>query len=476
MNSASPCLPFLQENASPSDEPSWNCGLLRKASTMRLDVWLDRDMVGWLTHDNVTNRFSFEYTAAWATAPRRYPLSPSLPLVRDPGQTDEMHSALVRRFFDNLLPEGDALDHAAQAAGTSRSNLVGLIIALGKETAGALRIVLPGVHEDAGKGLLRLVTTADLSTRIRQRNEMPFSVWDGKVRLSIAGYQDKIAVYEKDAHWYLVEGPRLASTVIIKPVPVNPRLATLPDNEYLCMQLAQRAGLSVAPTRLVRVPEAVLLVTRFDRMEDETGVRRLHVIDGCQALGMSGSMKYERAYGDGRDVKDMRDGVTLPKLFGLLAQSPQPARDRQALLNWAIFQVLIGNTDAHGKNVSFYCDVQGLRLAPAYDLICTAALKSDLLSDTYAMAIGDAFREADLTPFEWANFAAQCGLPIRLVSQRLGQLALRVRDTLDALVADALSAGVDEGTARTLAGMVAETCKRQIDMAPKVDTFKASDF
>jgi len=42
------------------------------------------------------------------------------------------------------------------------------------------------------------------------------------VRLSIAGYQDKIAVYEREGRWYLVEGGRLASTDIVKPVPVQP--------------------------------------------------------------------------------------------------------------------------------------------------------------------------------------------------------------------------------------------------------------
>lgn len=36
-------------------------------------------------------------------------------------------------------------------------------------------------------------------------------MWDGKVRLSIAGYQDKLAVFEQDGQWFLVEDPRVAS-------------------------------------------------------------------------------------------------------------------------------------------------------------------------------------------------------------------------------------------------------------------------
>lgn len=66
-----------------------------------------------------------------------------------------------------------------------------------------------------------------------------------------------------------------------------------------------------------------------------------------------------------------------------------PSVDRLGLLRWAILQVLIGNTDAHGKNVSFFCDDRGLRLAPAYDLVCMEALDADF-GDAYAMAYGDA--------------------------------------------------------------------------------------
>ncbi len=442
---------------------------------IRLDIWLDSDKVGWLTHDSETNRFAFSYTPEWKAAARSYPLSPQLPLDAPHGETAEVHSALVRQFFENLLPEGEALDHAAQASGTSRSNLIGLIVALGRETAGALR-VLTGAQPAHDENALRLVTREQLSERIRQRAEIPFSVWDGKVRLSIAGYQDKIAVYEKSGNWYLADGPRLASTVIVKPQPPNPRMASLPTNEYLCMQLARRVGLEVAPTRLVHVPEPVLLVTRFDRAESDSGVRRLHVVDGCQALGVSVAMKYERAYGDGRDVKHIRDGVNLPKLFRLLDRSPQPARDRQALLRWAIFQVLVGNTDAHGKNVSFFCDVQGLRLAPAYDIVCTRALGNDQLSDTYAMAVGDAFTEDDLRPVEWAHFAAQCGLPLRMVSQRLGQLAFLVIDSLHDVVAEAVKAGVPQDTARTIAEYVSATCWRQLEMAPHILEVKPSEL
>lgn len=138
-----------------------------------------------------------------------------------------------------------------------------------------------------------------------------------------------------------------------------------------------------------------------------------------QALGLSSALKYERPYGDTRDVREVRDGASLPMLFELLERSPRPVAERLALLRWTIFQVLIGNTDAHAKNLSFHVGHEGLSLAPAYDLVWAIAFDGDTVLDNYAMAIGDAFHAAELSPFEWANFAHACGLPFRQVSARL---------------------------------------------------------
>ena len=257
---------------------------------LSLEIRAGDELVGTLSHEAETNQFSFAYAVSWLESPGRFPLSPQLPLAAPNQEAPEQHSAIVRQFFENLLPEGEALDHAAQAAGTAKSNLPALLISLGKETAGALRVTVTGsqtVADGTAADSLRLVTPEQLSMRIRTRADQPFSVWDGKVRLSIAGYQDKIAVYEKQGKWYLVDGQRLASTVIVKPAPVSTRLSTLPANEYMCMQFAQRAGIAAASTQLVHVPEPVLLVRRFDRVEHVGGVRRLHIVDGCQALGVA---------------------------------------------------------------------------------------------------------------------------------------------------------------------------------------------
>lgn len=448
----------------------------------RLRVWLDREPVGHLAHDGVGSRFSFDYLPSWAGRATAFPISPRLPLQTPADQSPDAHSTDVRLFFENLLPEGDALDHAAQANGISRANVFGLVLALGRETAGALRVDLVSDDGDGAAApsiapapALRLVTPRQLSDRLRERDQLPFSVWDGRVRLSIAGYQDKIAVYERDGAWYLVDGPDLASTVIVKPAPQRARLASLPANEHLCMQLARRVGVAAADTRLVHVPEPVLLVQRFDRVERGGRVQRLHLIDGCQALGLPPWMKYERPHGDAPDVRNIRDGASLPRLFEVLAMSPTPARDRLALLRWTILQVLLGNADAHAKNLSFFCDVAGLALAPAYDLVCMPALGDERLSDSFAMAIGDAFSAAELTPFEWASFAAACGLPIKLVARELAKLATGLAQQLPGLAALAAEDGIESAVAQGIADVIEAQALRCLALAPRVAKVRPGD-
>jgi len=432
----------------------------------RLSVWLGGEHVGWLSHDAQTNRFAFEYTPAWVSGARAFPISPSLPLTPPVAMTPDAHSADVRIFFDNLLPEGHALDDAARAAGTSKTNLVALMLSLGGEVAGALRVLSEDAATNpaaaAGEDRLREVSKEELSARIRERAHMPFSVWDRKVRLSIAGYQDKIAVCERDARWFLVDGPRMASTVIIKPAPTDPRLASVPYNEYMCMQLARYCGLAVATTRLAHVPEPLLLVDRFDRVNEGDRVRRIHVIDGCQALGRAVTFKYERNLGSGHDVRHIRDGVSLPKLFGVLEQSRQPAVDRQALLKWVIFQLLVGNTDAHGKNVTFFSDAQGLQFAPMYDVVCIPAIGASDIEEEYAMAIGDAFSDREISPYEWANFAESCRVPLRNVARQLQQLATEVVEQLPIVVSDVAQAGVPPAVATAVGKVVSENCRRHL--------------
>jgi serine/threonine-protein kinase HipA len=443
---------------------------------LELEVFLGERRVGVLAQPP-SGDFSFTYDATWVADPERFALSPYLPL---PGEADPArqprvspeHSVVVRDFFQNLLPEGKSLDAAAAVAKVSKGSLVGLLASLGAECMGALRILPPGVAAPATS--LRAVTREELSQRIRERPTLPFSVWDGKVRLSIPGYQDKVALFVRGEEWFLAEGA-LASTHILKPEPVEKSVTGLTSNEFFCMRLAAACGLEVAAVQLRHLPEPVLMVERFDRRtvagNVNTGgetVDRLHVMDGCQALGLPVDAKYERLYGSGKDVKHIRDGASLPHFFALQQLSAQPLAQRQKLLRWAIFQVLIGNTDAHAKNLSFFAGISGVSLAPAYDLVSTFAMNRAVIEDNFAMSIGDAFRQEEFSPFEWAVMAERCGLPKAQVGQELRRLAGSISKQLPAVVADCASQGADQAVLERIRAGIEACANEQLAIATRI--------
>jgi serine/threonine-protein kinase HipA len=441
---------------------------------MKLAVWAQERQVGHLAYEMSSGRFSFEYSQQWLAWPQGHELSPSLPLASTSGQTADQHSAAVRQFFENLLPEGQALDDAARTNQLSKANLTGLLYALGREMAGSLVITQENQNPRELPMPPRPLPAAELSKRIRERPELPFSIWDGKVRLSIAGYQDKLAVYEHQDQWFLVEDPTLASTHIIKPEPLRHTLAGMTSNELLCLRLADKLGLNCARAWLKKLPEPVLVIERFDRvvMRDQAGlqVERIACIDGCQVLGLPVGHKYERPFGDGRDVRDIRDGASLKRFFALLANKEKvgtPASARLQFLRWVIFQVLIGNTDAHAKNVSFFSDSAGLRLAPAYDLVCGLVF-SDVVASTMAMAIGDNFDPRGLGAYDWAQMARQCGLAPRLVAKELQRMASEARAQLPALTSALKEEGADEAMMTRVAQIVVAQCEGALKAAPEI--------
>lgn len=380
-----------------------------------LDAYDGDVPIGKVSYDALEEAFSFVYADEWRRRAHAYPLSPHFPLT-----SDAAGHGSVRRFIENLLPEGRALDIVSVTHQVSKNNIFGLIRELGRETSGALAFLPEGVPPQAPQPTRREITRAELAQRIAERAQIPFSVWDGRVRMSIAGYQDKLSVYIEDERLYLVEG-RLASTHILKPQPLDARLPLLVANEHYCMSLARRLGLPVAATSILRVPEPVLVVERFDRRRAFEQVRRIPILDACQALDLPVSYKYERNFGSGRDVQHIRDGVSFEKLFSVTQYATEKAVMRQMLTRWALFQFLIGNSDAHGKNVSFFSRAEGLALAPFYDLVSVVQYSD--IGHEFAMAYGDAFAMKDVTPIAWADFARRTGLPRNFFAREMHRMA-----------------------------------------------------
>lgn len=423
-----------------------------------LRIWSNDQSVGVIGFDDTDGTFSLEYDPEWVQN-NGFPLSPRLsPEAIEQGKGGPVE---IRRFLENLLPEGQALDDVAAVSQLSKSNLFGLIRVLGRESAGALALLPDDLPRERLPSSKREITLDELSNRIREREQVSFSIWDGRVRMSIAGYQDKIAVFrDKDGRLFLVEG-ELASTYILKPAPRNPVVKHLVLNEFFCMTLARQVKLDVAKVELMRVPEPVLLIERFDRRlsKNSTSVERIHIIDACQALGLPPAYKYERNFGNGEDVKHIRDGASLKRVFELTKLSDRKSSETIKLLRWTLFQYLVGNTDAHGKNISYFVDENEIRLAPAYDVICVEA--HDCFEQSIAMAIGDTFKYADLRAYDWAEFGVTCGIPRKLLAREMTRMAKAVSSALSSVV-DRIPCIDDDESAyvRRVAGIVTERVKQ----------------
>lgn len=393
-----------------------------------LDVLAGDVAIARIGHDPLADGWSLVYADTWVADPQAFPLSPPLPLRTARGHDGRA----IKRFIEHLLPEGRALDDAVAANGLARSNVFGLIRALGFETAGVLRFcdatgnVAPFTHVDT----LREVTVSELDARIAD-HATPLTVWDGKVRMSVAGVQDKLPVYldapfAQGGRMFLVDGPRLASTHLLKPDTGQPRLPHLAVNEHFCMTLAHRMGLPVAEVGLLRTPRPVLVVRRFDRVTHGEGdtrrVDRRHIVDACQACDVPVSFKYERNLGNGDAVRGIRDGISFPRLFALSDLAANKVVAKRTMLQWALFQFLIGNSDAHGKNFSFFMHPGGyLETTPWYDLV--SVVQYEHFDTELAMAYGDAFTLAEVTPFALADFAVRCGIDRKLMRREALRLA-----------------------------------------------------
>jgi serine/threonine-protein kinase HipA len=308
--------------------------------------------------------FSFIYEDEWKHT--GFPISPHIPFD---GQASPRS---IENYLRNLLPEGEAFEEMIQNTTISKSNTFGLIRKLGAETSGALSFRVPG--SEPQETSFRPVPNEELVDRL-ERNLAPLVYWDGKVRLSVAGVQNKLNVLKRGDEWGFGEG-KLSSNYILKFE--SGKAPCIAVNEFFCMTLAKLAGLDVANVELTRIGKTrTLSIERFDRAYIATRdvVQRKHVIDGCQATDLPPGYKYERQNGDEGDGVYMRDGVSFPRLLSV--KTIDTVTTNLKLTQWMLFNLATLNYDAHGKNISFFVTPKGLELTPFYDLVNIEAIAQE---------------------------------------------------------------------------------------------------
>src|SRR5258708_11350222 len=133
-----------------------------------------------------------------------------------------------------LLPESVQLTTLGQLLGMARGDVIGLLSAIGGDTAGALSIGQPG--RTASLYWHPIEKPKDLERLIEELPSKPFLVGDEGVSMSLAGVQTKLAVAVDHTDSLCIPMNVSPSTHILKPD--SPRLWASVQNQAFFFTLS----------------------------------------------------------------------------------------------------------------------------------------------------------------------------------------------------------------------------------------------
>ncbi|MCB0968121.1 MAG: HipA domain-containing protein [Ilumatobacter sp.] len=338
-----------------------------------LVVWLHGDAIADLTKadadgERLTLRYHESALDRW---PANSPLL-SCSLLLGSGRHD------ASAFVDGLLPEGDVRRRFAERKKVASHQLFDLVRHYGRDIAGAVQFLEPGAAPQDDAGEVEPLDAPLLDELVSDLDDNPFAMLDDS-ELSLAGVQDKmLLVALGDGRWGRPRHGR-PSTHILKRD--HPLMRGIVAAESDALTLARASGLTTVAARLEHHGGYdCIIVDRYDRVVEAGSVLgRIHQEDACQALGRPSTRKYETRLGGG--------GPELSEIADLLDRhAADPVRELDRLVATATFTALIGNADAHGKNISLLLEGGRVTLAPVYDTVPTVLWPN--LNATAAMTIG----------------------------------------------------------------------------------------
>lgn len=326
--------PGRAESAEPTEPAIEHLKTIQGASVLKRG-----QLAGHLTR-NSHGGVDFTYTREWLEAGHP-PIATTLPVTPAPVVTA---AGALPPFFSGLLPEGRRLTALRRATKTSPDDELTLLLAVGADTVGDVRVVADASRDATAEPRLSIGDFGGVSfAEIRRQLDVHVD------RVGLPGVQDKVSA--RMINLPVTSG---GADVLLKLNP--PEFKHLVPNEAFFLQAARRAGIRTVNAQLVYDGEGEpgLVVERFDRTsEGFAGARAVE--DGCQVLGLYPSAKYS-----------VSTEVVLGKLSSL-CEAPAPAAAE--FLAQIAFAYLTGNGDAHAKNLSIVQDETGRwRPSPAYDL------------------------------------------------------------------------------------------------------------
>ncbi|PPU78512.1 MULTISPECIES: type II toxin-antitoxin system HipA family toxin [Xanthomonas] len=417
---------------------------------MRLLTLIGDQVIGHLSSD-AHGRPLFAYTRDWQRSKNALPLSLNLPLSREDHPT-----AAVGAVLWGLLPDNETtVQRWASRFQVSPRNPLALLAHVGEDCAGAVQFVTEDRLADVLSGAsdsIEVLTDAELETRLRRlrRDIGAARQVDDVGQFSLAGAQAKIALLHDGRQWAIPAG-RIPTTHILKPP--SGEYDGFVENELFCLRLANSIGLPTAACQALRFgEETAICVERYDRLQIDGTLLRIHQEDICQALGVMPQIKYQNQGGPGVEA--------ISQL--LWTHSSQPRQDVETLFQALAFNYLIGGTDAHAKNYSLLLGQGGqVRLAPLYDI--SSALPYPQLQRRrikLAMKMGSHYRWWDIRPSDWVQVASTLRLDASECLAWMHRVASDMPDRAQELLVALAREGVAHPILEALVGEIANACSR----------------
>lgn len=385
---------------------------------MKLKVFFGKEFAGVLA-STADQGVVFSYDDSYRTNKSNSALSISMPLSKK-----EYSQKECLPFFSGLLPEGDVKRRVSDFLHVSESSTLKLLQELGGECAGMISILPENKNCSVQKSYAfnnenyELLDDETLYGFIKNINVRPLLKAKKELRLSLAGAQEKLPLVYFDKKYYLPKSDA-PSTHIVKPSG-DGELSTLSINEFVCMKLAQSCGLNVPNVELKTINNTTfLLEERYDRIVNKKSIKRLHQEDFCQALGIMSDRKYQND-----------NGPDITKIYSLIQKECTiPLLDTKEFLKYVIFNFIIGNCDAHGKNYSLLYENGTSKLSPIYDAICTLVYPS--LTKKMSMKIGKHYEILKVTKQDFVELATCINLKSSIVLKMLDETITNITNGFD---------------------------------------------
>ncbi|CAM3941653.1 Serine/threonine-protein kinase HipA [Bordetella tumbae] len=391
--------------------------MARQSSTRRLNIWANGLRVGqWQLPTNGNDTLT--YDPHWIASPQGRPLSLSMPFTLD---NAPLRGAMVRNYFDNLLPDSDAIRRRIQKRfHTLSTTAFDLLAEIGRDCVGAVQLLPEGqTPENVQTIEAEILDDAQIANLLRLTAAMPTAIGqhddsDEDFRISIAGAQEKTALLRHQGQWCRPLGATPTTHIFKLPLGLvgnrQADMRTSVENEWLCANILRRFGLPVAGCDIAHFEDQkVLIVERFDRHMSGQGYwLRMPQEDFCQATGTPADAKYESDGGPG-----------IIQIARLLQQSETSKHDLRVLLTAQLLFWLMAATDGHAKNFSiFLLPGARYRLTPLYDVLSAWPVtgkgpnKLDANRLRLAMAVkgkNTHYRLRDIQRRHFNHTAALCG-------------------------------------------------------------------